>query len=414
MSKKSASTRRHQSDRKRQAFAMEENGDVLFVVPTTDSSRRVSSPKDLATAMIKWLPPGATMKSPDSANLLKAFDLVKAELQDRANRMAQRSVQTGLQMDMMLSGVAIAPDVFESILEYLSPFDTTHKISLVSRPWLAAARSPNLWRTLDNDHGLMYKSTTVSNMDQLLKLLARPQFACLRTLVPPEKVRMRTKALDQISKFCPLMESIDVGFSLWSHMKIDDAGLLSLPSLFPHLKAVQLGMEKATAAGIASFCERAGDRLVSIRIHDKSYHVRKKISDSIMKNIIARSCPNLEHFDYSGTYHNMDGFDDEFSDEGVIALLDGCSKLKHLALVVGSYKQGVGPVVFQHILRQHKEGRSALNRLYVVFNHKIDSRNAELWPALDKTIDRFEVLAQATHDRRINEARRARQIHHNW
>jgi hypothetical protein len=203
------------------------------------------------------------MKTKSSKDRLRAFDLVKAKLQHRTNLMAESNVEEGGRIELIFCGIAIPPDVFRTILSFVSPPQTG---SLVAKNWLAATRSPHFWHTLDAEHGLLYQSMTVRNMTDLLNLLSRPQFSSLRVLVPPDKVQMRAKALEQIAKACPNLEEFDLGFSLWSSMKVDDKALLALPELFPHLKGVRFGTHRVTVSGMVQFCEKMGDRLISLRI----------------------------------------------------------------------------------------------------------------------------------------------------
>jgi hypothetical protein len=205
------------------------------------------------------------MKTKSAKDLLRAVDLVKAKLQHRTNLMVQSNVEEGGRIELILRGIAIPPDVFRTILSFVSPPQTE---SLVAKNWLAATRSPHLWHTLDAEHGLLYTSTTVRNMTDLLNLLIRPQFASLRVLIPPDRVQMRAKAIEQIAKACPNLEEFDLGFSLWSSMKIDDKTLLALPELFPHLKGVRFSTYSVTVSGMVQFCEKMGDRLISLRISD--------------------------------------------------------------------------------------------------------------------------------------------------
>jgi hypothetical protein len=55
-------------------------------------------------------------------------------------------------------------------------------------------------------------------MDHLFALVNRPQFASLKALVPPCKVRIRKNAFEKIAEACPLLEEIDIGFDYESSM----------------------------------------------------------------------------------------------------------------------------------------------------------------------------------------------------
>jgi hypothetical protein len=388
--------------RKRKALA----ANLLAADADTSSGRNpqgIPDPKDLAATMLGWLPADATLKSSDSQKILKAFHLLNAELQHRTNLMAKSSVETGKRSDVTFSGISIAPDVFRHVLQFLPNYEIVYTASLVSKAWLSAARTPLLWHTLDNEHGLLCQSSTVTNMTQLLKLLACPQFASVKTLVPPDKVRMRAKALEQIAKACPLLESIDLGYSIWSIMKIENKDLMSLPSLFPHLKHIQLCTAKVSDSGIAAFCERMGDRLLSIRIDELFYSEYMRLSNHTLASVIARHCRNLERFDFT------DHPNSNISEKGIIALLNDCRKLNQLSLILRN-TDTIRVAAFQHIAETKCV---ILDRLYVV-GHSELMHDGALCAALSEKIGACEVISGSQHSRRINAARVAKRIHTNW
>jgi hypothetical protein len=363
----------------------------------------IPDPKDFAATMLGWLPADATLKSTDSQKILKAFHLLNAELQHRTNLMAKSSVETGKRSDVTFSGISIAPDVFQHVLQFLPNYEIVHAASLVSKAWLSAARTPLLWHTLANEHGLLGQSSTVTNMTQLLKLLACPPFASLKTLVPPDRVRMRAKALKQIAKACPLLESIDLGYSLWSIMKIEDKDLMSLPLLFPHLKHIQLCTAKVSNSGIAAFCERMGDRLLSIRIDESYYSDYMRLSNHTLASVITRHCRNLERFDVTVCPNS------NISEKGIIALLNGCRKLNQLSLIL-QYTDTIRVAAFQHIAENKCV---TLDRLYVVGHSELMNDGA-LCAALGEKIGACEVISGRLHARRVHEARVAKRIHTHW
>jgi hypothetical protein len=104
--------------------------------------------------------------------------------------------------------VALPADAFLHILDFLSKADLVLGASEVSRAWLSMSRSPQMWTTLDAEHGLVSNSDLITDMDDLLELLERPQFALLKSLVPPDQVRLRKKDLEEIAELCPLLEDI--------------------------------------------------------------------------------------------------------------------------------------------------------------------------------------------------------------
>lgn len=298
--------------------------------------------------------------------------------------------------DFALSGVSLPSEILIRILEILPRCRVVKTASLVSKAWLAATRSPNLWHTLDNTTGLGDSSASITNMTKLLQLLTRRQFRSLRTLVPPRKVRMRKKALALIAKSCPLLEEIDVGGSLFSCMKATDVDILSLPALFPRLSGIRLSQWKVTSNGITDFCKNMGCRLTSVRIDNTVMPgAGTELTDDSLA-LIARYCPNLKHFEY-GSYLGY-GPGSLVSGKGIIALLRDGSKLKTLSLLNRVSK---GLEVFYHILAQTS---ASLERLFVV-NHFELMENEDICARLKDKIDHFTAIDGKQHARRVQSMR---------
>lgn len=362
----------------------------------------LQDPSSFASAMLGCLPQDASLATADSKKLLKTFDVVKAELQHRTNLMAENSVKTGANSYVVLSGtVAMPPDVFGNILSFVSTHEMVHQSSFVAKAWLATARSPQLWHTLNNDSGLLEKSRTITNMTKILNLLKRPQFASLKVLSPSDKVQTRKKAFEQIAKACPLLEVLDVGYSLYSSMKVDDAALQELPSLFPHLKEIRLSMDRLTNAGLTGFFERMGDRLESICIRDGYPSDREKLTDLALTSTIARFCPNLEHFVHYGSYPQG-----VISETGLIDLLKDCRKLKSILL---TRCDQVGLPFFEHII----DNDINLERLFVAGNLELMSKKS-LCTALSEKLESFEAMSINEHWKLCFRARQNRQISTLW
>lgn len=354
------------------------------------------TPQDLSQKLLAWLPQGASIKQKEAQTLLKAFDLVRAELQHRANRMTVNSIESGEKSDVLLSGVSLPPIMMQNILEFLPRPHAVLSGSLVSKAWLAIVRSPEFWQKMDHYAGLREESKTVSNMTDLLKLLNRPQFASLRTLAPPDKVQNRKKAMQQIAKACPMLEELDLGLHWLSHMKIDDATLLSLPTLFPHLKSVRFKAYRITMAGLKQFCQTMGNRLVDLAI-DESTDYRSdtcKLSNEVLSSI-GSSCPQLQHFYLSFEYE----FHGRGMEKGVIDLLKQCSQLKSLRL---NMCKNLGPEVFEYIA---DSDTITLERLLVI-RHGYLMEDPLLCADLASKVSSFEVFSGEEATERTRELRR--------
>ena len=293
------------------------------------------SPQDLAEALMGLLlPQDATLSSKSAKNLLKSFDLVRAQLQHRTNLLSVNSIAKGQKSDILLSGFSIPAGVMQNVLEFLPRPTALRSASLVCKSWLAMVRAPEFWTALDHNAGLLEISSTVTNMTQFLKVVKQPQFAFIQKLGFPESVRSRKKAFEEIAKACPLLEEIDVGSSWWSTMKIDQETFLSLPVLFPRLNAIRLSLYHVSDFGIAEFCRIMGDRLVRLGINE-AYGDNNSLSNDFLAPI-GNSCPNLESF----AFHFVRGLNcpptlpiGRFSDAAIIQFLESCPKLKNLSLL---------------------------------------------------------------------------------
>lgn len=335
------------------------------------------SPQDLAQKLLAWLPQqDTTIKHQDSQKLLKSFDLVRAELQHRANRMTADSIEIGEKSDVLLAGVSVPSMLMQNILEFLPRPQVVLSASLVSKSWLAIIRAPEFWKVLDHSSGLLEGSNTILNMTDLLKLLNRPQFASLRTLCPPNKVQNRKKALEQVAKACPLLEEIDLGLGIWSHMKIDDAALRSLPQLFPFLKAVRFNTYRVSLAGLKDFCRAMGENLVDLAVYE-SYD-KPLLSNEVLA-FIGETCPRLErfyvNFDYMSRGHGLG--------QGMIDLLQNCSNLKCLRIFTCDNMDGT---VFEYIINSNS---IVLERLVVVCKRQVI---APFRADLQEKVGSFETL----------------------
>jgi hypothetical protein len=185
------------------------------------------------------------------------------------------------------------------------------------------------------------------NMPTLLKLLAQPQFSCLKTLVLPDRAQFSKASPKNLSQLCPLLEELDVGYNTYTVHPADEQ-LVVLPNHFPHLTKIRFDMWKVTNMGISSLAENMADRLLDLRIKgDTCEPPRGYLLDSTLIQI-ASVCPNLERFAYWIRFQYYEGEHDGLSEIGIMALLRNCNKLKHLLLV--DTKQ-VGLAVFEFIAK---------------------------------------------------------------
>jgi hypothetical protein len=172
------------------------------------------------------------------------------------------------------------------------------------------------------------------NTRTFLRVLARPQFSCLKSVVLPRKAYFNSAAPKELAKRCPLLEELDVGWTDNTIAHISDQQLVELPRQFPHLTGISIDMWKATNTGIYSFVEKMADRLLHLCIKGETFVDEPVgyLSDSTLIQI-GRVCPNLEGFAYWLSLRAYNVRHDSFSGAGVMALFRGCTKLKKLLLV---------------------------------------------------------------------------------
>lgn len=342
----------------------------------------------LASSLLACLPPeDATRDNKDAKQLLKTFRLVKDELRRRTDRMVKGIEETGASKNIVISGVLVPIDVFLIAFDFLPRHETVHKVSLVSKTWLSVARAPQLWHTLDTVNGLLCMSRNVYTMTQLLNLLNRPQFALLKSLSLPNTVRVSKNFIEKLAKACPMLEDIDLGFRLNSTAKPDSTCLFSLPSLFPQLSKIGLNLKKVTAPALEWFCERIGDRLLSLEFKYEYTSIGDfpwQVSDKTFR-VISRHCTKLKRFGFSCNWRRVQGALFRLSSKGVISLLKGCPALKSLTLIDAGF---IGLSAFEYIAEDES---TKLNHLLVV-GHSELMNNTSLCARLAKKIEHFEAI----------------------
>lgn len=292
-----------------------------------------SNPRDIASTLLSLLPEGATAQNNEAKKLVKAFTLIKVELDHRSNVLARAADEAGAEKPIVLGQVSIPEDVFVSILEFLPGYDLMRRVSLVCMAWSSAARMPRLWKKLDNTTGLLSGSNKIKfSMTSLFKVLARDQFSALKTLELPYKVKLGKKSIKDLAKHCPGLQELDIGHHpRVSSVHANDEQLLNLATHITNLTKIRFEMWRVSSFGIGQFAEAMGDRLLDLRVKGE-WITGSYLSDSTMTDI-GRLCPNLERFEYSQSdwYKGQENYD-PLRGHGVVGLIQACPKLKHLAL----------------------------------------------------------------------------------
>jgi glutaredoxin len=218
------------------------------------------------------------------------------------------------------------------ILGFLPKTDLVHTISLVSTMWCHLSKSPLLWQSLDFPMELKASKKRLSSMARFTELLQRPQFASLKKLCFPNIHRtLNRNIFFKFSKACPLLEELDFETVYENRVGIRpyDDEMEKLPVIFPNLKKISLEMLFSTSKSLQRFTKGMGGRLVQLHVTaSRGVRERERCFDETLESI-GLHCPNLESFRY-GFFEDWheEQFEDTVTDNGIISLIQGCSKLK--------------------------------------------------------------------------------------
>jgi hypothetical protein len=134
---------------------------------------------------------------------------------------------------------------------------------------------------------------------------------------------------------CPHLESLDIGFTFRSGVKPKDHDLIKAAEQIPSLNSISFDMWSLTGShAISSMARAMGNQLLDLKISTNSITTRY-LSDSTMI-VIGQCCKQLRKFTYELVYYEQYYAQTEsrdlLSDDGIIALVDGCRKLEYLKL----------------------------------------------------------------------------------
>ena len=162
-------------------------------------------------------------------------------------------------------------------------------------------------------------------MTSFIKLLGRVQFANLKSLSLPSKLKLGKTSPKQIAAACPLIEMLDI-----TRVKAKDDALVAVAEHFPRLGSVKTDMWHVTSIGIQNAAQALGEQLLSLEIRGDTI-TKHYLSDNATMEI-GRSCPNLRHFSFKVCSMYYESTLDNLTGAGVLALVDGCRNLESLEL----------------------------------------------------------------------------------
>ena len=315
------------------------------VLTSQDLSSSSTTHKTIAAKMLSLLPHHATRQDAAAKKLIKAFPLLLAELDVRSREMTRASESAGTRLPFafrflsednignngvpMDAGGAmhvihVPEECFVKIMTFLNGCDIVNA-STVCKAWLYVSRMPVLWERFAVTDGLSNKSKKL-NMTSFLALLERPQFASLKYLSLPYKVKLGKNGIKSIARVCPHLETWEVGFL--NSGKQTDNDLIEAVEHFPNLTSIHTGLFDVTNFGIISAARTMGAQLIDLRIRK----LGRYLSDSVI-GVIAEHCPNLKHFAYILPFYRYYKPElDMLSGVGLTQLVRGCRRLEVLKL----------------------------------------------------------------------------------
>ena len=154
-------------------------------------------------------------------------------------------------------------ECFVNIMTYLNGREVMNA-SIVGNAWLSVSRTLSLWERLDDSNGLSNKGRKM-NMTYLLALWGRPQFAKLKFLRLPLRVKLGMSSMNAIMNACPRLEMWDVGYSQGSGRGADN-DLIEAAESFVNLTSIRTDMWHVTSYGIAYAAKAMGVQLLDLRI----------------------------------------------------------------------------------------------------------------------------------------------------
>jgi hypothetical protein len=233
--------------------------------------------------------------------------------------------------------------------------------------------------SLDLGKDLKSRETKITSVRRLIRFLQQPRFASLKKLVSPRsnelRFGVRKNTLAKIAQNCPLLEDMSLGcFQGKGSMRLCGCQLKALPILFPRLTKVSLGIDwRLKRNEVTTFVQTMGARLVHCHLFtDLQYGNSNLYLGNETLQAIGSHCPNLESFRYRFHDYMLADHESNITEDGVIALVHDCPKLKHLSLF---YTKRVGLQAFDFIAANNNTGN--LLELQVYGNDALMSSEAE-------------------------------------
>ena len=315
--------------------------------------------------------------------LVKATSLLMAELDARSRAMAIANESEGTRLPIAfrfpsgdtagnnddndegggeMTVIHMPEECFVKMMTYLNGREVVNA-SIVGKAWLSVSSMPSLWERLDYSNGLSNKGRKMT-VTSLLALLGRPQFANLKSLMLPFKVKLGKCSIKAISNVCPHLETWDVGYSCGAGRGKDD-DLVEAAETFVNLTSIRTSMWDVTSYGIAHAAKAMGATLLDLRIGNDCI-CSHYLSDAALV-FVAEFCPNLKHFAYIINYRCWYKEEhDTLTGAGVTHLIRGCRRLEVLELQNAKRIQKEDFIAILNVLAQDDAAATDENSMFAL------------------------------------------------
>ena len=351
------------------------------LLPSLDLSNSKTTPKIVAAALLTLLPHGATGQDATAKKLVMAIPLLMAELDARSRAMAIANESEGTCLPIAfrfpsgdtarnndndeggeMTVIHMPEECFVRMMTYLNGREVVNA-SIVGKAWLSVSSMPSLWERLDYSNGLSNKGRKMT-VTSLLALLGRPQFANLKSLMLPFRVKLGKCSIKAISNVCPHLETWDVGYSCGAGRGKDD-DLIEAAETFVNLTSIRTSMWDVTSYGIAYAAKAMGATLLDLRIGNDCI-CSHYLSDAALV-FVAEFCPNLKHFAYIINYRCWYKEEhDTLTGAGVTHLIRGCRRLEVLELQNAKRIQKEDFIAILNVLAQDDAAATDENSMFAL------------------------------------------------